>query len=183
VRTRAGRGNYSVENRIVPMRQFRAFLFDDGRYTAVDVPGDVYTAAFDVNDRGQVVGAFPNRERTAGFSFLREADGSYTRLPDVPGSFQTVAIGINNMGQIVGAYVAPTPDGVGKFGGFLLEDGKFTLIDFPGTNRTQVTGINDSSDMVGFYVPGGRTAGLQAAAASSTSPMAMPADVWVVRPE
>jgi hypothetical protein len=57
------------------------------------------------------------------------------------------------------------------------------LIDFPGTNRTQITGINDSGDMVGFYVPGGRTAGLQAAAASSTSPMAMLADVWVVRPE
>jgi hypothetical protein len=175
-------GNYSVENRIVPMRQFRAFLFDDGRYTAVDVPGDFYTAAFDVNDRGQVVGAFLNRERTAGFSFLRDADGSYTRLPDVPGSFQTVAIGINK-GQIVGAYVAPTPDGIGKFGGFLLEDGKFTLIDFPGTNRTQITGINDSGDMVGFYVPGRRTPGLQAAAASSTSPMAMLADVWVVRPQ
>jgi hypothetical protein len=62
-------------------------------------------------------------------------------------------------------------------------DGRFTLIDFPGTNRTQVTGIDDSGDMVGFYVPGGRTAGLQAAAASSTSPMAMLADVWVVRPE
>jgi uncharacterized membrane protein len=176
-------GNYSVENRIVPMRQFRAFLYDDGRYTPVDVPGDFYTAAFDVNDRGQVVGVFLNRERTAGLSFLRDADGSYTRLPDVPGSFQTVAIGINNKGQIVGAYVAPTPDGIGKFGGFLLEDGEFTLIDFPGTNRTQITGINDSGDMVGFYVPGGRTAGLQAAAASSTSPMATLADVWVVRPE
>jgi hypothetical protein len=35
----------------------------------------------------------------------------------------------------------------------------------------------------GFYVPSGRTAGLQSAAASSTSPMAMLADVWVVRPE
>jgi YD repeat-containing protein len=50
-------GNYSVEDRIVPIRQFRAYLYDDGRYTPIDVPGDFYTLAADINDRGQVVGA------------------------------------------------------------------------------------------------------------------------------
>jgi hypothetical protein len=50
------------------------------------------------SDRGQIVGAALNRERTTGISFLREAAGTYMRLPDPPGSLQTVAIEINNKG-------------------------------------------------------------------------------------
>jgi uncharacterized membrane protein len=178
-------GNYSVENRIVPARQFRAFLYDHGRYTPIDVPGDNYTLASDVNDRGQVVGAFLNRERTAGFSFLRDADGTYTRLPDPPGSLQTIALGINNEGQIVGAFAVDPPNDRPQINGFLLDDGKFTVIDFPGAKGTQIWGINDSGRMVGFYLdPNRPMPEFQAtAAADSTSPMATLADAWVVRPE
>jgi uncharacterized membrane protein len=188
-------GNYSVENRIVPMRQFRAYLYDHGRYTPIDVPGDNYTLASDVNDRGQVVGAFLNRERTAGFSFLRDADGTYTRLPDPPRSLQTIALGINNKGQIVGAFAVDPPNDRPQINGFLLDDGKFTVIDFPGAKGTQIWSINDSGQMAGFYLdPNRPMPEFQAAAAStspvqvavaadSTSPMAMLADLWVVRPE
>jgi len=190
-------GNYSVEDRIVPIRQFRAYLYDDGRYTPIDVPGDFYTLAADINDRGQVVGAFLNRERTAGFSFLRDADGTYTRLPDPPGSLQTIALGINNKGQIVGAFAVDPPNDRPKINGFLLDDGKFTVIDFPGAKGTQIWSINDSGQMAGFYLDPDRpmpefpaaaaadsTSPVPAAvAADSTSPMTMLADLWVVRPE
>jgi YD repeat-containing protein len=189
-------GNYSVEDRIVPIRQFRAYLYDDGRYTSIDVPGDFYTLAADINDRGQVVGAFLNRERTAGFSFLRDADGTYTRLPDPPGSLQTVALGINNKGQIVGAFAVDPPNDRPQINGFLLDDGKFTVIDFPGAKGTQIWSINDSGQMAGFYLdPNRPMPELPAAAAGSTnsvsaavaadspSPMTMLADMWVVRPE
>jgi uncharacterized membrane protein len=191
-------GNYSVENRMVPMRQFRAFLYDAGRYTPIDSPGAVYTLATDVNDRGQVVGAALNGERTAGFSFLRDADGTYTRLPDPPGSLQTIALGINNKGQIVGAFAVDPPNDRPQINGFLLDDGKFTVIDFPGAKGTQIWGINDSGQMVGSYLDPNRpmpefpaadaaaadsTSPVQATeAADSTSPMAMLADLWVVRP-
>jgi uncharacterized membrane protein len=189
-------GNYSVEDRIVPIRQFRAYLYDHGRYTPIDVPGDNYTLASDVNDRGQVVGAFLNRERTAGFSFLRDADGTYTRLPDPPGSLQTIALGINNKGQIVGAFAVDPPNDRPQINGFLLDDGKFTVIDFPGAKGTQIWGINDSGQMAGFYLDPNRpmpefptaaaasTSSVPAAVvADSTSPMTILADVWVVRPE
>jgi YD repeat-containing protein len=189
-------GNYSVEDRIVPIRQFRAYLYDDGRYTPIDVPGDFYTLAADINDRGQVVGAFLNRERTAGFSFLRDADGTYTRLPDPPGSLQTIALGISNNGQIVGAFAVDPPNDRPQINGFLLDDGKFTVIDFPGAKGTQIWSINDSGQMAGFYLDPNRpmpefpaaaadsTSPAQAApAADSTSPMTMLADLWVVRPE
>jgi hypothetical protein len=48
---------HSVENRIVPMRQFRGYLYDDGRFTTIDFKGSAYTLPNDVNDRGQIVGA------------------------------------------------------------------------------------------------------------------------------
>jgi Protein of unknown function (DUF3466) len=189
-------GNYSVEDDIVPIRQFRAYLYDDRRYTPIDFPGDVYTLAADVNDRGQVVGAAVNRERNAGFSFLRDADGTYTRLPDPPGSLQTVALGINNKGQIVGAFAVDPPNDRPQINGFLLDDGKFTVIDFPGAKGTQIWSINDRGQMAGFYLDPDRpmpelppaaansTSAVQAAAAAdSTSPMEMLADLWVVRPE
>ena len=190
-------GNYSVEDRIVPIRQFRAYLYDDGRYAPIDVPGDFYTLAADINDRGQVVGAFLNRERTAGFSFLRDADGTYTRLPDPPGSLQTIALGINNKGQIVGAFAVDPPNDRPQINGFLLDDGKFTVIDFPGAKGTQIWSINDSGQMAGFYLDPNRpmpefpaaaaadstSPAPAAVAADSTSPMTMLADVWLARPE
>jgi uncharacterized membrane protein len=192
-------GAYSVENRIVPMRQFRAYLYDHGRYTRIDSPGAAYTLATDVNDRGQVIGAALNRERTAGFSFLRDADGTYTRLPDPPGSLQTIALGINNKGQIVGAFAVDPPNDRPQINGFLLDDGKFTVIDFPGAKGTQIWSINDSGQMAGFYLDPNRpmpefpdpaaaaaesTSTVQAAAAAdSTSPMALLADAWVVQPD
>jgi hypothetical protein len=100
----------SVENHIVPMRQFRGYLYHDGRFTPINFPGSAYTLPTDVNDCGQIVGAALNRERTAGISFLREADGTSMRLPDPPGSLQTVAIEINNKGQIVGAFAIDPPN-------------------------------------------------------------------------
>jgi hypothetical protein len=64
------------------------------------------------------------------------------------------------------------------------------VIDFPGAKGTQIWSINDSGQMAGFYLDPNRpmpefqaaadsTSAVQAAAAAdSTSPMAMLADLW-----
>jgi uncharacterized membrane protein len=77
------------------------FLYDQGSYTTLDVPGSTGgTEARGTNNFGQIVGG----------NWLYSA-GSYTTL-DVPGSTGTTASGINGSGQIVGWY----DDAAGRHG-------------------------------------------------------------------
>jgi probable HAF family extracellular repeat protein len=78
-------------------------------FTTLDVPvpgAAGSTAAFGINDAGQIVGDF--RDSTGFFhGFLRDSGGLFTTL-DVPGATFTSARGINNADQIVGLFVDPT---------------------------------------------------------------------------
>ena len=61
------------------------------------------TAAYGINDTGQIVGTYFNASGSHGFL----KDGStYTTL-DVPGATDTQAFGINDTGQIVGTMAMP----------------------------------------------------------------------------
>jgi probable HAF family extracellular repeat protein len=96
------------------------FLFDQGSYTTLDVPGGTGTWAIGINDSGQIVGSYrdaANNDR----GFLLD-QGSYTILY-VPGSYGTYAHGINAAGQIVGYYW----DHTGQHG-FLLDNGSYTTL-------------------------------------------------------
>lgn len=98
-------------------------------FTPIDVPGAIgYTAAFGINARGQIVGAYFNGTGVHGF--LDDA-GEVTTL-DVPfvGAFNTAALGINARGQIVGNYY----DSNGLSHGFLYDVGVFTPIDVPSSD-------------------------------------------------
>jgi probable HAF family extracellular repeat protein len=74
-------------------------LWDQGRLTRFDVPNSVATAAFGINDKGQITGGYAD-EAGSGHGFLLE-DGRYTTI-DVPGRPEgTTAWGINDRGEIV----------------------------------------------------------------------------------
>ncbi|MGC2196634.1 MAG: hypothetical protein WA628_18315 [Terriglobales bacterium] len=76
-----------------------------------DVPGATLTQADDINDRGQIVGAFIDTN-SAAHGFLKVRD-SFTVL-DYPGAVTTVPWGINSRGDIVGNHfdsVAAAPRG------------------------------------------------------------------------
>jgi probable HAF family extracellular repeat protein len=117
------------------------FLFSNGKYTILDVPGSRFTQAMGINNFGQIVGYYiPPGALPRAFILT---DGKYTFF-DVPGSFQTRATGINDAGQIVGYY-----DQGGNWHGFLLSDGKFTTFDFPGSEmQTFPFSINSSEQIV-----------------------------------
>jgi uncharacterized membrane protein len=126
----------------------QGYLLDRGRFTPVAVPGATGTLPFDVNDRGQIVGAYDDPQgRTHGFLLDR---GRY-RTIDAPGSTGThatgvsgsAAFGMNNRGQIVGAYVGAD----NRIHGYVLDRGRFQTIDAPGTSDTVVFGINDRGQM------------------------------------
>jgi probable HAF family extracellular repeat protein len=132
-------------------RTLRSFLFDDGDFTTIDVPGALSSSALKINDRGQIVGAYStltNKNHafpTRGFLW----DAGVATMIDVPGALHTGANGINNSGRIVGDYV--DANGVGH--GFIREpDGNFTTIDIPGATSTGISDINDHGQMTGLYV-------------------------------
>jgi probable HAF family extracellular repeat protein len=118
-------------------------------FTSLDVPfsGANATAAFGINDQGQIVGSYGDSSGgTHGFLY---AASVFTPL-DVPfsGANATIAFGINDQGQIVGSY----NDLSGRHG-FLYAAGVFTPLDVPfsGANATIAFGINDQGQIVGSY--------------------------------
>jgi probable HAF family extracellular repeat protein len=119
------------------------FLFDQGIYTMLEVPGSQGTSAYGINDAGQIVGSYADATGFHGFLLV---NGNYTTI-DPPGSTFTEAHGINNAGQIVGWYW----DAAGTHG-FLFDQGSYTTLDVPGAiNGTNALGINASGQIVGSY--------------------------------
>jgi probable HAF family extracellular repeat protein len=116
-------------------------------YSSIDYPGADGTAAYGVNNEGQIVGgsyvATNNGNIWQGFLY---SNGAFTTI-DYPGAADTGAVGINDKGQIVGWY----EDTVGNEHGFLYSDDQFTSIDLGDKTDTQAYGINDDGQIVGFY--------------------------------
>jgi probable HAF family extracellular repeat protein len=127
------------------------FLYSGGTFTTLEVPGSFSTAAYGINDMGQIVGGFSRAEEHSGelglpsHAFLFTG-GTFTTL-DVPGSVSRTAYGINGTGQIVGSF---SSSGL-NLHGFFLTDEKFTTLDVPGGLRTQAFGINDAGHIVGSF--------------------------------
>lgn len=88
------------------------YVIDDGQFEPFVVPGSTFTAAWDVNPRGEIVGVY--RDPANRFhGFVRDGD-DYMAL-DVPGATATRAFGINAGGDVVGAFV----DGTGRTRAFI----------------------------------------------------------------
>jgi uncharacterized membrane protein len=151
---------YTVALNVVLAISSRA-MAQEPAFVAIQPPdGDgTATFAFDISNRGDIVGAYNAAPDGHRYGFLRTADGRFTRI-NVPGSFRTHADGITSRGDIVGWY-APGP---GENHGFLLKNtGQLIRIDVPGAVVTRAIGINERGNIVGFYclLPPASTCGSQ----------------------
>jgi hypothetical protein len=171
-------GAYSDVDRQVPLRFLRGYIYQDGHFIRVDAPGVSTTFLNDINDRGQSTGqAFDAADpRNTNYAFLRERDGTFTRLPDVPGAAQTIHIGLNNRGQTAATAAFLSADGTFvTLRAFRYDDGEPTRIAVPGAVSTFATAINDRGHMVGYYTdPAPGTTGPSAAAAAADGAAALP---------
>ncbi|MEW6681846.1 MAG: HYR domain-containing protein [Nitrospirota bacterium] len=131
-------------------------------YTLFDYPGASYTEALDINNAGQVVGAYT--DASGGHGFVRDGTG-YTAL-DCAGATSTYVAGLNNVGQIVGGY----QDAGGGQHGFVrsLSGGGCTAIDVPGALGTEARGITDTGQIVGNYYTGTQSGGFLLAGGAFT---------------
>jgi uncharacterized membrane protein len=141
----------------VPSVRSPGFLFEDGRYTALQAPGArTHTYAHGINNRGRIVGGFDNPSFDGpsgrGHGTVRNPSGRFVRF-DVPGAISTIAHKINDRGRIVGGYNR-TGISVGAPGtkGFLRRRGNLRTINVPGSIETQALGINNHGVVVGEYV-------------------------------
>ena len=171
-------GIYSDVDRQVPLRFLRGYIYEDGRFIRIDAPGVSTTFLNDINDRGQSTGqAFDAADpKNTHYAFLRERDGTFTRLPDVPGAAQTIHIGLNNRGQTAATAAFLSADGTFvTLRAFRYDDGEPTRIAVPGAVSTFATAINDRGHIVGYYTdPAPGTTGPSAAAAAADGAAGMP---------
>lgn len=83
------------------------FLLDKGVFTKLDVPDASFTAIYDINNRGQMVGPYVDA-RGGVQGFLMDKDGVVSAIdhPDAPPPpiGGTGPLSINERGQIVGVF-------------------------------------------------------------------------------
>ena len=135
----------------------RAFLWADGDFTFLNIPGVLLAGrnrdSLGLNDRGQVVGTFQSQGINHGFLY----DNGVVMQIDVPGARSTRASGINSRGEIVGSYI----DTFDVEHAYLRHaDGTFTQIDAPNAAGISGVRLNDRADIVGMFdTAGGRFSG------------------------
>ncbi|MFZ1641753.1 MAG: hypothetical protein WAV07_10030 [Candidatus Contendobacter sp.] len=119
------------------------FVYSNGTFTTLDVPGATSTWAVSINASGQVAGDYSANWRQHSFVY---SGGTFTTL-DVPNAVRTDAKSINASGQVTGSYY----DG-SHFHGFLYSNGTFTTLDVPGAaGGIYPNSINDSGQVAGTY--------------------------------
>jgi probable HAF family extracellular repeat protein len=138
--------------------QVESFVYDQGHYATLDVPGEDRTYVGTISDTGGfVIGSAQNSTPTGGViseGFIYSiATGSYTTVnyssDTVPASevSATTANAVNSSGQVVGTYTSG-----GETYGYLYSNGVFTPIT-PSTDAVDVdpSSINDKGDIVGEF--------------------------------
>jgi uncharacterized membrane protein len=138
----------------VPPNSIHGFVWTRGSVRKIDVRGAIGTAAFDINDRGEVVGIYADPKEgdpkgtTHGFRLRKGAVTTIdppgaVDIEGTPGFQATAPLGINNRGQVVGQYA----DAQGLHA-YLLDKGRYKTIDPRGVPGTVAADINDRGQIV-----------------------------------
>ena len=148
-------GVYSdVDNAGQPVRTGHGFIWDHGRFTRFDAPGNgPLTDPAGIDNRGTVVGAYDDADGVT-HGFLRTRRGRFVTI-DLPGAVFTSPVSINDRGDIVGQ--TGTADELAALAahGFLLRRGRLdadatTLIDVPDFPLVAAADIDSRGRIVGY---------------------------------
>ncbi|HET9365639.1 MAG TPA: hypothetical protein VFP71_11585 [Candidatus Angelobacter sp.] len=121
------------------------FLFYQGRLTTFRFPGSSGTSVTDMSRNGIIVGDFSVAGDPRTHHYMVHAGGFHEiTLPGHPNADFTVT-GVNSNGDIVGTINSDTL----PVNGYVLHNGKLTLLLVPGSDITLPTSINDQGVVVG----------------------------------
>lgn len=137
----------------------RAFMYKDGKATDLGtLPGHVYSAAYAINDRGQIVGVSaptPDPEINGARAFLYDPQRGMVSL----GTLRTTdaysrAVAINKCGHVVGFSGSKDTYSTSDLSAFLYAKGKMVDLNSRILNRsafrlTAASAINDHGQIVG----------------------------------
>jgi probable HAF family extracellular repeat protein len=119
--------------------------------------GGISSYAYDINDKGQVVGFWgPSSDSAAAHAFVWSSAEGKVDL-DTPEGSNSVAFTINKFGQIAGFYVTPVDsDDSGYFDCAVLWTSANTavILDPEGDFSSQSRDINDKGQVVGYIESG-----------------------------
>lgn len=143
------------------------FLFRDGVYTRIDVPGGTATVVRGVSQQGTIVGHYVSGGATHGFLY---SNGNYIYPIDVPAEHfdnpaatvrHTLPVRISPQGDIVGC-IHEANMTMTTMHGWLLRNGQFTILATPhyagDTSKdpdTMNNGVAPTGEIVGFYFSDG----------------------------
>ena len=154
---------------IVGLDGYRGFFYAHGKFiqlgTLSKVPNGNYSAARNINQKGQVVGwttvsigSGTNRNKLADHAFLWQRGMNEGRMRDLgtlSGTSGSEAYSINNKGEVVGAADGYAGRTSGDFAdnhaqAFLWRSGKMMSLGLlPGGKSCEAFGINDNTAIVG----------------------------------
>lgn len=121
---------------------FSGFIYSNGTFQTINVPGGGGSEAMGINNADQIV-------LNSGLGGFLYTDGVFTPI-QVPGASYTSVTAINNLGQIAG--------GFGGSKDYLFVDTGGVFTTFGGLSGTgDLSGINDQGEIVGSYNPFGTT--------------------------
>ncbi len=125
---------------------YTGFVYNAGKFAAVNFPGSSGTQAIGINDKGDVVGLYLD-SGSVQHGFLKKGK-KYTSI-DVTGDTSTEAWGINNAGQMAVFAINSS----GSYEGFVYNGKTFKKISDPnaGTSGTIVRDVNNKGDVAGAY--------------------------------
>ncbi|HJT53818.1 MAG TPA: hypothetical protein VJ848_08200 [Candidatus Angelobacter sp.] len=124
------------------------FLLFQGKLTTFRFPHSSGTTVSDMSRNGIIVGDFSVAGDPKLHHYMAHAGGFHEiALPGHPNADFTVT-GVNANGDVVGTINSDTPPS----NGYVLHNGKVTLLSFPGADVTQPTSINDQGVVVGGYL-------------------------------
>src|SRR5579863_8832362 len=117
------------------------------QFVTVDVPGATSTLVLGINNAGQTVGSYSDRQGV-GHGFLL-SNGTFTSITDPAfACCATYLSAITDTGVLVGSGINSN----GNENGFEQVNGTFTTLDFPGANFTELLGIPfQNGAIVGAY--------------------------------
>jgi probable HAF family extracellular repeat protein len=123
------------------------FLLYQGKVASFMFPGSTITEAWDISRTGIIVGTY-NVTGVPGTLGFMVKSGVFHQIK-IPGFLTTnvSVFGVNDNGDVVGRFVANDT----AFG-FLLRNGKLTILSFPGAQSgTTPSSINDQGVVVGNF--------------------------------